>query len=42
MGILKEAREKHQFRNVWTADGKILCKDGNDNNVTKVKVTMIN
>ena len=33
IGILKEAREKHQFRNVWTADGKILYKDGNDNKV---------
>ena len=33
MGILKEAREKHQFRNVWTADGRISDKDGNDNKV---------
>ena len=33
MGILKEAREKHQFCNRWTKDGKILCKDGNDNKV---------
>ena len=33
MGISKEAREKHQFRSVWTADGKILYKDGNDNKV---------
>ena len=33
MGIFKEAREKHQFRNVWTADGRILYKDGNDNKV---------
>ena len=24
--ILKEASEKHQFCNVWTADGKILYK----------------
>ena len=31
MGILKEARETHQLCNVWTTDGKILHKDGNDN-----------
>ena len=31
MGILKEAREKHQFQNLWTRDGKMLYKDGNDN-----------
>ena len=30
MGILKEAREKHQM---WIADGKILYKKGNDNKV---------
>ena len=33
MGMLKEAREKHQFRNVCTADGNILYKDGNGNKV---------
>ena len=33
MGILKEAREKHQFCNMWTADGKILYKCGNDKKV---------
>ena len=33
MGILKEAREKHQFQNLWTRDGKTLYKDGNDNKV---------
>ena len=33
--ILKEARIKHQFENVWTSDGKILFEDTNDN---KVKV----
>ena len=33
MGTLEEAREKHQLRNVLTADGKILYKDGNDNKV---------
>ena len=30
MEILKEAREKHQFRNVWITEGKMLHKDGND------------
>ena len=33
MRILKEAREKHQFQNLWTRDGKMLYKDGNDNKV---------
>ena len=33
MGILKEAREKHQFCNVLTTDGRILYKYGNDNKV---------
>ena len=33
MGILKEERKKHQFRNMWTADGRVLYKDGNDNQV---------
>ena len=33
MGTLKEAVEKHKFRNVWTADGKILYKGRNDNKV---------
>ena len=33
MGILKDAMEKHQFCKVWTPDGKILYKDGNDNKV---------
>ena len=33
MGVSKKAREKHQFRNVWTADAKILYKDGKDNKV---------
>ena len=31
MGFLQEAREKHQFCNMSTTDGKILYKDGNDN-----------
>ena len=31
MGKLKEARELHDFHNVWTNSGKILCKlEGND------------
>ena len=33
MEMLKEAREKHHFTNVWTADGKILYKDVNDNKI---------
>ena len=33
LGILKEAREKHQFHNVWTADGKMLYEDGNNKKV---------
>ena len=31
MGISKETRQKHQFRSIWTADGKILYKNGNKN-----------
>ena len=33
IGILKEAKEKHQFCNVLTANGRILYKDGNGNKV---------
>ena len=33
MAILKDAKEKHQFRNVQTADGKILYEDRDDNKV---------
>ena len=33
MGILNRARERPQFRNVWTADNKVLYKDGHDNKV---------
>ena len=33
MGILKDEREKNQSRNVWTAGGKILYKDGNNSYV---------
>ena len=32
---LKKAREEHEFKNVWSADGRIICLDKNDN---KVKV----
>ena len=32
-GNFKEAKEKHPLRNVWTVDGKVLYKDGNDNKV---------
>ena len=32
---LKKAREEHEFKNVWSADGRILFLDKNDN---KVKV----
>ena len=28
---LKEAREIHSFKNVWTSDGEILFKDGSGN-----------
>ena len=45
MGILKEAREKHRFRNVWIAGGRILYKDGNDNKVKlyyeKLKINVV-
>ena len=33
MRIFKETRGKHQYHSVWTADGKILYKDGHDNKV---------
>ena len=32
---LKKAREEHEFKNVWSVDGKIMYLDKNDN---KVKV----
>ena len=28
---LNEARERYNFNNVWTSDGKILCKDWSGN-----------
>ena len=31
MKKLKEAREIHSFKNVWTSDGKILFRDGSGN-----------
>ena len=31
MKKLKKFREVHSFKNVWTSDGKILCKDGSGN-----------
>ena len=33
VGILKKARKKHQFCNMWTAGGRILYKDGDNNKV---------
>ena len=34
MKKLNEARERYNFKNVWTSDGKILYKDGSG----KIKV----
>ena len=31
MKKLKEDRKIHDFKNVWTSDGKILLKDGSGN-----------
>ena len=28
MKKLNEARERHNFKNVWTSDGKLLYNDG--------------
>ena len=41
MGILKETRQKHQFRNVWTADGKILYKNGNKINLNFTTINLV-
>ena len=30
MNKLNEARERYNFKNVWTSDGKILYKDGSE------------
>ena len=32
-GNFEGGKGKHQFRSMWTADGKILYKDENDNKV---------
>ena len=36
MSVLNEAREKYGFKNVWTYDGQILCKDNNDGQKIKI------
>ena len=33
MEMLNEARKKHKFTNVWTADGTNLYKEVNDNKI---------
>ena len=33
MEALKKAREDHGFENVWSSEGKILCKDVNEGNI---------
>ena len=30
VSVLNEAREKFGFKNVWTCDGRIVCKDIDD------------
>ena len=30
MNKLNETRERYNFKNVWTSDGKILYKDGSE------------
>ena len=35
MKKLNEARERYNFKNVWTSDGKILYKDGSG----KIKIS---
>lgn len=41
MEMLKEARVKHHFNNVWTADGKTLHKDVNENKVKLYYVQLL-
>ena len=41
MEMLKEAREKHHFTNVWTTNGKILPQDVNDNNIKDYKIYLL-
>ena len=36
MSVLNEAREKYDFKNVWTYDGWILDKDNNDGQKIKI------
>ena len=37
MEILKKARLERGFTNVWTSDGKILCKNSTENKVNGSK-----
>ena len=41
MSVLNEAREKFGFKNVWTYDERILCKNNNDAKKIKIKITMM-
>ena len=36
MSVLNEAREKFDFKNVWTYNGRILYKDNNDEQKIKI------
>ena len=36
MEMLKEAREKHHFTNVWTAECNVLYKDVTNDNKIKL------
>ena len=36
MSVLNEAREKYDFKNVWTYDGWIQDKDNNDGQKIKI------
>ena len=36
MSVLNEAREKFDFKNVWTYSGRILYKDNNDEQKIKI------
>ena len=36
MSVLNEARENFGFKNVWTYEGRFLCKDNND--VEEIKI----
>ena len=39
MEALERAREEFEFHNIWTCDGKRMCKEVND---TKIKVGLEN